>query len=198
MKDLFALMAIAGVATGVSSQELLQDADIELDQGSSPWGLFGNAGVNNFFGNTHLSFFADQPSNSGGAFQTGITGDAGVEYIFSLTDVRVEANANADFQFGLEFYLADDATKIGEELVFIDRADDVRLGELNGAQFSMTAFAPDGTAFVRPIIRFENGQSFGDGQENYFVFSASLQVVPAPGVGVAGLAVLGVAARRRR
>lgn len=190
-----ALLALAG---GVSAQELLvnpgfEDVDMDGSFGDS-WGSFGSAGFNAFFGpNGHASLFSDNQGNFGGVFQTDIAGSAGTEYQFDLLDVRLEDNIAANYRFGLEFFAADDSTKIGESL------DPISLAVTgDGLSFSMSAFAPAGTAFVRPIILYDNVTSTAGGQENAFVFEASLTVIPAPSAaGVLGLAGLTMVRRRR-
>lgn len=185
---------LAGAAQG--QVELLRDPG--FDQFGAEWGTFGAAGINDFFGgNPHASLFADQNGNFGGVFQLGIAGQSGVLYTLRLTDVRIEQNFNANFRFGLEFYLADDATKIGETLVNIDTpspTDGLVTGD--GLSFVMSALAPTGTVFVRPIFLFDNAAPRGSGQANAFVFAASL--VPAPGAAAAMLGAGVLASRRRR
>lgn len=199
MKTTLALASItlgAGMAAG--GTELLNDPG--FDQFDTFWGTFGAAGVNDFFGgNPHASLFADNNGNFGGVFQTGISNVGGTLYEFALTDVRIESNFNANLRFGLEFYAADDATKLGEAIVSIDTNDpNDGLVTGDGLSFSMQAEGLDGAAFVRPIMLFDGAAPLGSGQANAFVFDASLTVVPAP----AGLAILaggmGFAARRRR
>ncbi len=182
---------------GVHAQELLvnpgfEDLDLDGNYGDN-WGSFGAAGFNAFFGpNGHASFFSENPGNFGGVFQVGIAGAEGVEYQFDLLDVRLESNIDANYRFGLEFFQGDDATKIGDALTPISLAT---TGD--GLSFSMTAVAPAGTMFVRPIIQYDNVVSTAGGQENAFVFGASLTVVPAPaGLGV--LAAGGLCCARRR
>lgn len=188
---IFPALVFGGV--GAAQAELLvnpgfEDLDMNGSQGDS-WGSFGSAGFNAFFGaNGHASLFADQDGNSGGIFQTGITGSAGQEYSFVLTDTLTNVNFNADVIVGLEYYDATDAVKLGEDLTpVIDLSAPV---EVFG-----TAVA--GTVFVRPIITFSN--SVIDANENNaFVFDASLTAVPEPAslvlVGLGGLALV----RRRR
>ncbi|MEM1444834.1 MAG: PEP-CTERM sorting domain-containing protein [Planctomycetota bacterium] len=189
-----ALAVGAGLVAGTSHAELLTNPGFEDPDGAGPagpgdgWGSFGNAGFNDFFGpNGHASLFMDNPGNSGGVFQTGIAASEGVEYTFSLTDVRIEANAAANVQFGLEFFQGDDSTKISETLETISLAT---TGD--GLSFSMDATAPAGTAFVRPIIRFDTVTSTANEQENLFVFDASLVPEPATAalLGLGGLAML--------
>ncbi|MEM1165041.1 MAG: hypothetical protein AAGI30_01985 [Planctomycetota bacterium] len=196
-------LAVAGAAT--AQIELLPDPAIEIGSGaaSAPpgateWGFFGAAGINAFFGdNGHLSFFADNPSNSGGAFHQGIGGSAGFEYTFTLVDVFVEPRFNADLQIALEFYAGDDSTQLGVETLIIDTDDDTTPIGFSGGPFaSVSAIAPVGTVFVRPVIQFSNPAPLsGGGGPNFFVFAASL--VPSPAVAPAMLCMaLGV--RRRR
>ena len=185
-----------GLAAG--STELLNDPG--FDQFGTFWGSFGNADFNAFFGgNPHASFFADGNGNFGGVFQLGLANTDGALYEFSLTDVRLESNFNANLRFGLEFYAVDDSTKLGEVLVDIDSNDpNDGLVTGDGLTFSMQATGLNGAAFVRPIILFDNAAPIGSGQQNAFVFSASLTIVPAP----AGAALLFggavIAGRRRR
>jgi hypothetical protein len=157
------------------------------------WGSFGNSGFNAFFGsNAHASLFADNTPNSGGVFQN-VAGAAGVEYQFSLLDTRIEASYDARTRFGLEFYLADNTTKVGESLLTI--ADPGV--EVNNAVYTMSAVAPAGTAIVRPIVLFDQVASSG-GQRNVFIFDSSLTVIPEPSTLIAGLLGASVLMRRAR
>ena len=139
------------------------------------WGNYGSTGFNDFFGgNAHASFFADFASNSGGVYQQAVLGTPGTEYSFSLDDVRIEDNWDADLIYGLEFYGDDDYTKIGELLV---TADTTTTGD--GLSFDMTATAVPGTKYVRPVIQFANVNPAYVGQSlaNLFVFGTSLTEV---------------------
>ncbi len=192
-----AVGALAGLATApaLAGPELLQDPG--FDQGTTFWGKFGSADFNNFFGANHASLFADNSGNFGGVFQSVAAGES--LYQFDLTDVRIESNFNANLRFGLEYYAADDATKLGETIVDIDTndpSDGLVTGD--GLSYSMQGSAVAGTAFVRAVILFDNAAPLGSGQANAFVFNTSLMVVPGPGA-LAALA-LGAApfARRRR
>ena len=167
--------AVSFAGAGSASAELLTNPGFET--GGTGWGSYGAAGFHDFFGgNGHASFFSDGNGNFGGVFQTGIAGTPGATYQFDLTDVRIEANTNASYRFGLEYYQADDATKIGEDIVPISLAT---TGD--GLSFSMSATAPNDPllAIVRPIIMFDNAVTAGAGQENVFVFDASLTPEPA-------------------
>ncbi len=147
--------------------------DIDGDGGlGDVWGLFGNAEVNEFFGagNPHASFFADLIGNSGGFFQQSILGEPSAAYRFELVDVRIEPNFDADFFFGLEFYEGDNATKLGETIVPINTAVSG-----DGLSFVMTATAPAGTIYVRPVFLFDNVGSDGGSDRNAFVFATSLK-----------------------
>ena len=147
------------------------------------WGTFGNTGFNAFFGdNPHASLFGDNPTNSGGVFQQGILGTAGTTYQFDLLDARVESNWDADLSIGVEFYEADDTTKIGETKVTLDTATRISNGTIDGNVFSVQATAPVGTVFARPIFEFDN-VFFGvnPSSSNTFVFDTYMSEVPAPG-----------------
>lgn len=202
MKSLLARAAVAlgcvAVFAATTQAELLtnpgfEDTDMNGDQGDG-WGSFGSAGFNAFFGaNGHASLFMDNPGNFGGVFQTGIAATPGQEYTFELLDVRIESNAAANARFGLEYYDALDATKLGETIVPIPLSP---TGD--GLSFSMTGTPVAGAAFVRPIILFDDVTSTANGQENLFVFGASLTTIPEPSSVLLGvLAGLGVVARRR-
>lgn len=171
-----------------------EDTDMDSNQGDG-WGSFGSAGFNAFFGaNGHASLFMDNPGNFGGVFQTGIAVMPGLEYTFELTDVRIESNAAANARFGLEYYDAGDATKLGETISSISLSP---TGD--NLTFSMTGTPVAGAAFVRPIILFDNVTSTANGQENLFVFGASLTAVPEPSsLLLAAVVGIGFAARRQR
>ncbi len=190
MKSTFFAVLVSGLLlTGsANAQELLVNPG--FDTAGTGWGNFGSTGFNDFFGgNEHASLFADTIGNSGGIFQTGISGVAGQEYLFELSDTRIESQFDASLSFGLEFYQGDDATKISEVLVAIPDPG----VEVNGGVYSMTAVAPAGTAFIRPIALFDSVASSG-GQRNVFIFDASLTAVPEPTTlilaGLAGIVTL--------
>ena len=198
MKTRLTVMTLA-LSTGLASGgELLTDPN--FDSFGEFWGKFGAADFNDFFGgNPHASLFADNGGNFGGVFQLGIANVENALYEFALTDVRIESNFNADLRFGLEFYAADDSTKLGEVLVDIDTADPSDgLVTGDGLSFSMQATGLAGAAIVRPIILFDDAAPLGSGQSNAFVFSSSLVIVPAPAGAAVFLGGFAVAARRRR
>ncbi|MEM9294917.1 MAG: hypothetical protein AAGA57_03870 [Planctomycetota bacterium] len=197
---LAASVAALGLVGPASAVELLTNPGFEDPDGAGPaglgdgWGAFGAAGFNDFFGpNGHASLFPDNVGNSGGIFQTGIAGTPGVEYEFVLADTRIEANYDADVQFGLEFYAGDDSTQVGASLVSLPDPG----VEVNGGVFSHTAIAPAGTVFVRPVALFFDVFSSG-GQRNVFVFEASLTEVPEPMSAALLAPALALVARRRR
>ncbi|MEM7680494.1 MAG: hypothetical protein AAF288_00920 [Planctomycetota bacterium] len=197
---LAASVAALGLAGPASAVELLTNPGFEDPDGAGPlglgdgWGAFGAAGFNDFFGpNGHASLFPDNVGNSGGIFQTGIAGAPGVEYEFTLADTRIEANYDANVMFGLEFYAADDSTKLGESLALLPDPG----VEVNGGVFTTTGVAPAGTAFVRPVALYDTVFSSG-GQRNVFVFEASLTEVPEPMSALLMAPAVAVLARRRR
>ncbi|MGL4514962.1 MAG: hypothetical protein ACRCT8_17900 [Lacipirellulaceae bacterium] len=201
---LFAHVLPFGVALGLLSNaatEALAVTNLAVNPGfedangdtvvGDGWSSFGAAGFHAFFGaNGHASLFADNAVNVGGVYQGGIAAIAGQQYQFDLLDTRIERNWDALLRYGLEFYAADDATSLGDFTVVANTAARLALapsGELNGAVFSTRAVAPVGTAFVRPIVKFDNVNENYDPifnpvmQTNGFVFDAFLSATPAPG-----------------
>ncbi len=159
------------------------DTDPNVPGYGDGWGMFGAADFNDFFGNPHASFYGDTAGNTGGVFQVGLTGGAGATYQFTLANTRIEANWDADLYFGLEYYAADDTTKLGETLVLADTATRVAQARVDGNVFAMAGTAVTGTAFVRPIVRFDNvntGYS-SEPSANTFLFNTFLNVAPLPG-----------------
>jgi hypothetical protein len=184
--------APAAMATNLLTNPTFDDTDNNGDYGDG-WGSFGAAGFHNFFGSAHASFFSDSPGNSGGVFQLGIPGIGGTEYQFDLVDVRIEDNADANYRFGIEYYLADDSTKIGESIVAMPLSP---TGD--GLSFSMSATAPPTTGIIRPIILFDNTVGAASSQENVFVFETSLTAVPEPATALLmGLGIFAIARRRQ-
>jgi hypothetical protein len=140
------------------------------------WGVYGAADFNEFFGagNPHASLFADQIGNFGGVYQLGIPAAAASEYLFRAENVRIEANFDGELRIAVEFYSADDSTKLGESVRIIP-------GGLtgDGLVFNVSGIAPIGTAFVRPLISFDNVQTTGGTERNVFIFDAFLaEIVP--------------------
>lgn len=182
------LLTLGWQATAFGVENMLtnpgfDDLDLDTNLGDG-WGSYGAAGFNDFFGgDAHASLFADTAGNSGGIYQQGIAGAPGVTYQFALLNVRIEANWDADLVFGLEYYAADDSTKLGETLVALDTATRIANSQFEGNAFAMQGTAVAGTAYVRPIIYFDNvnpGYS-GQSQANTFIFDTFLCVAAAPG-----------------
>ena len=176
-------LAPAWGVTNLLTNPGFEDVDTDGFFGDS-WGVFGNAEFNDLFGgNPHASLFGDFAGNWGGFFQQGISGTPGTTYQFDLLNVRIESSWDADLLFGLEYYDADDATKIGETIVVIEAAARIANGTIDGNVLSMQGTAVAGTVFVRPIVRFENVNAgyAGQSQAGVFVFDTFLTVAPAPG-----------------
>ncbi len=153
-----------------------------FENGGNGWSSSGAAGFHDFFGgNGHASLFTDNVDNSGSIFQTGIAAQEGQTFKFILGNTRIEGNADADVQYGLQFWGANEANKIGEELLTLELPG----MEVNGGVFSMTGTAPSGTQFVRPIALFNNVAGTGS-QRNIFFFDASLVLVPDETGGLPG------------
>ena len=139
------------------------------------WASYGAAGFNAYFDpdNGHASLFADTLGNFGGVYQQAILATPEASYRFDLTNVRIEENFDADLYFGVEFYAADDATKLGETVQQIGAGT---TGD--GLRFGIVGTAPAGAVYVRPILQFDNVQSAGE-QRGVFVFAATLtQLAP--------------------
>lgn len=169
------LALVAIVLFGVRSAggtELLYNPGFEdLDNNGSygdGWDSYGSANFAAYFGasNGHASLFMDTPGNYGGVYQLGIAGVPGTTYQFDLTDIRIESNANANLRFGLEYYQGDNSSAAGP----FDVAAIPIPPTGDGLSYSMTGTAPAGTAYIRPIIQFDDVQSTAGGQENAFVF----------------------------
>ncbi|QDU71021.1 hypothetical protein [Mucisphaera calidilacus] len=177
-----AALALGLTATVSARTNLLVNPDFNDPEGfGTGWGAFGAADFNAFFGaNGHASLYADRAENIGGVYQLGIEGAQGTSYTFDLLDVRIESNWDADLIVGLEYYQADDATKIGETLSIYTAED---FAQVDGNFLSMTGTAVPGTVYVRPIIQFNNvnGSYAGQSQANGFVFDTFLSETPNPG-----------------
>ncbi|MEO1534753.1 MAG: GC-type dockerin domain-anchored protein [Planctomycetota bacterium] len=153
------MLGTAGLACG---QNLIvnpsfDDTDLDGNFGDG-WGTFGAAGLVDFFGDDnpgHGFLFGDQLGNSGGVFQAGIPAVEGQEYLFSIRALYEDQWDAATF-IGIEFYAADDVTKVGERKL--------ELIESNGTGYDLaavSAVAPAGAAFVRPIVEFNSVGSAG-------------------------------------
>jgi hypothetical protein len=154
------------------------------------WTRFGASGFNNFFGNGFMgratgSLFGESFDSTGGYYQTGIPAVAGQRYQFDLVNTWIEPLWDADLRYGVQFYAADDATLLGENLALLNTA--ARLAIANGGAARGSAatqgVAPAGTAFVRPIVQFDfvNPTYFATSGTSAFVFESFLSAVPAPG-----------------
>ncbi|MEM1183744.1 MAG: GC-type dockerin domain-anchored protein [Planctomycetota bacterium] len=151
------LATISGLAAAQPSAVITRnpgflDANTDLTTGDE-WGSFGAASVElDFFGDNnpgHGTLFADGFGNTGGIFQSAIAATGGTEYEMTI-HVQWESNWDARTRFGLEFFEADDTTKISEVLVEIDE-----LVDSGYRRHDMSAVAPPGTAFIRPIVLFD-------------------------------------------
>jgi hypothetical protein len=176
-----------------------EDTNSDMNFGDN-WGNFGSTGFNEFFGpgNPHASFFADTAGNSGGVFQTGIAAVVGNEYTFNLTDFFVEDNFGGDITVALEFFEADDSTQISATPATLSL--DITDPAPAPGSLTVTATAPSGAAFVRPLISFANADGSAGGSENFFVFDTSLTSVPEPNMAalLLGSMALGFVSIRRR
>jgi hypothetical protein len=143
------------------------------------WGNFGAASFLDYFPNGnpgHAVFYADQVENSGGFFQQGTRAVAGAKYTFSI-DAAFEANWSAHVRFGLEFYPDDDETSLGETLVEIEEP----LPDTSYHTYTMSAIAPSGSVYVRPIVRYDDVVNVQGSNESATFDNAHLEEIPPPG-----------------
>ena len=137
------------------------DVDMDGTFGDG-WGVFGAAAVGfEFFGDNnpgHATLFGDNVGNSGGVFQAGIPASEGVTYEATFR-IQWESEWDARTLIGLEFYDALDATKLGETVVEI--TEDSDFSGFGYRRYDVEATAPAGTAFVRPIVLFDEVLSAG-------------------------------------
>lgn len=190
------IVAAAVCASNLQAATLLNPGFLNSGEG---WTSFGAAGFNEFFGpeNPHASFFADNPGNSGGVFQTGIVATVGNIYTFALTDFLVEENFGGTIAVALEFYEADDMTLIAAESFSL--AQLISDPTPAPGTFTITSTAPVGSVFVRPLISFANADGSGTSAENFFVFETSLtDVVPEPTTALFGVLGMAFFCLRRR
>jgi hypothetical protein len=175
------LTELAPGANQLYNPEFL-DLDEDTNYGDG-WFSYFNAGFNNFFGHPHASLYGDFTGNSGGVLQLGIPALPGGTYQFDLLDTRIEENWDADLRFGFEYYAADDATKLGEELVLIDTATRIANGTIDGNVFSMQGTVVPGAAIIRPIVNFDNVNSgyAAEPQASAFIFNTFLRFAPGAG-----------------
>lgn len=163
---------------------LLLDPGFEGPPTGDGWGTWGNTGFHNFWGpDAHASLFADFAGNYGGVFQLAVAGLPETTYQFVLFNTRIESNWDADLYFGLEYYDVDDATKLGETMELVDTAARLANGQVDGNVLTMQGVTVPGTAFVRPVFRFDNvnGGYAAQPQASAFVFDTFLSVAPLAG-----------------
>ncbi len=162
------LAGLCGIATGAATPTpvltvnpgfLDVDGDGLFGDG---WGVFGAAAVDfQFFGDNnpgHATLFGDNTANTGGVFQTGIPASGGVTYEATFR-IQWETSWDARTRYGIEFYASDDATKLGEQVVEI--TEDSDFAGSGYRRYDVSATAPAGTAFVRPIVLFDEVLSSG-------------------------------------
>ncbi len=154
---------VDNMTLSIATENLIENPGFEDIVGDGTfgdlWGTFDNVGFGDFFSNGnpgHAIFFGDFFFNFGTLFQLGIPGTPGTEYRLAA-DISFEDQWDALTDFGLEFYDADDATKLGETIVPITQT--IGGGYLT---YEMTATAPAGTAFVRPVFFFDFVASEGE------------------------------------
>ena len=162
LRTMLAAAALTGCVSQTSGQNLIVNptfADLDLDGNfGDGWGTFGAAALVDFFGDDnpgHGFLFGDMPANTGGIFQAGIAATEGREYLFSIRALY-EDLWDASTRIGLEFYAADDVTKIGERKIELIEAVGIGYDAV-----AVAAVSPPGTAFVRPIIEFDGVVSSG-------------------------------------
>ena len=137
--------------------------DVDMDGAfGDAWGVFGAAAVDfQFFGDNnpgHATLFGDNTENIGGVFQAGIPASPGVTYEATFR-IQWETNWDARTLFGIEFYAADDMTKLGEAVEEI--TEDSDFAGTGYRRYDVSGVAPEGTAFVRPIVQFDEVLSSG-------------------------------------
>lgn len=171
------LVAIATARAELISNPSFEDNNADGTVGDD-WSSFGAQAFMDFYANGnpgHATFFADKESNVGGIFRQGISATAGQEYEFSI-DAAFEANWSARVQFGMEFYVADDATSVGESLILIQAP----LPDTTYHTYTMKAVAPVGTIYVRPIVRYDGVTDVQGSSEAAMFDNAHLNAVPRP------------------
>lgn len=164
---MLALAAASGMAYAAEPSPILTQNPgfIDLDADGAPgdgWGTFGAAQVDfDFFGDGnpgHGVLYGDNAGNSGGVFEAGIPASAGTTYEMTVK-IQWEPEWDARTFYALEFYAADDTTKLDE--VVVEIFDAPLFAGLGYRRFDLQATAPAGTAFVRPVISFSEAQSSG-------------------------------------
>jgi hypothetical protein len=171
----------------------LGDADQNAGRGNLNkaivWNTFGNAQINNFFGSAgsnnppHGSLFGDDPAQqSGGLFQPSILTEAGQTLRFTLENVLIESNYNANLFFGIQFHGSDDSD--GSSFfpgsgpdVIPDTIVAITPSPGENQSFTVDATAPAGAVYARPIVFFNNvplSNFQGDPNHSVFIFDTSL------------------------
>ncbi|MEO0511666.1 MAG: GC-type dockerin domain-anchored protein [Planctomycetota bacterium] len=159
-------LAVAIVAGSVAAQDqnLIDNPaflDADLDGFADGWGAFGAAAIDlDFFGDGtpgHGTLFADQLNNIGGVFLAGIPATPGTEYTLSVR-IQWESMWDARTLIGFEYYDADDATQLGFDITEIENEP---TGE-GYRRYDVTAAAPAGTVFIRPVVIIDDVQSGGE------------------------------------
>ena len=163
-----ALACLAGtaIAGGQPSPILsVNPGFLDLDGTDGPgdgWDAFGAATrFADFFGDRnpgHGTIYGDNLENTGGIYQIGIPAQSGVEYEMSFR-IQWETEWDARTRMGFEFFADDDATMISEEYVEIE--EDADFAGFGYRRINFNAVAPEGTAFIRPVIRFDEVLSSG-------------------------------------
>ena len=117
------MLILAATGSGAQPANLVANPGfVELDAGGDAvasldgWGAFGEASALDFAGDTnrgHATLFGGRFGSSGGVFQQGIPAVPGARYELTIR-IRWEENWDARTRFGLEFFAADDATRVGD------------------------------------------------------------------------------------
>jgi lysophospholipase L1-like esterase len=164
-----------------------QDLDHDGKFGDG-WSVSGHAGFKNYFpdGNPgHLWFASRTPGEAGDARGTSAPATAGGRYRFTV-DAAFETHWNAQAQFGLEFIAADHTTVLARAFQNI-YAPNPEITTYRS--YSLTAAAPAGTVFVRPVLRYTNSTGAAESQaaefDNARLVVATNQVLSILGSSVA-------------
>ena len=114
------------------------------------------------------TFFSGTNGNAGGVFWPGSPATNGVKYRFTVSAAR-DDNWNANAQFGVQFLANDNATVLTQQFVTMFTTNIGTTGTTNYRDYSMTATASPGVAYVRPIISYTNSlRTTGSSQRAVF------------------------------